>query len=121
MFITYLFMFILGAVMGSFYNVVAYRIIKKDYKGILIDRSSCPNCKTQLKMKDLVPLFSYIFLGGKCRYCGNKIPLVYFIFELITGTSFVIVYKLYTNNWQLALIFVSIVLIIGNIIYRKTK
>jgi len=106
--------------MGSFYNVVAYRINKKDYKGIMTDRSNCPNCKTKLKAKDLVPLLSYLFLKGKCRYCKKDIPFIYFIFELITGIGFVLVYVFF-SNWQIGLFLLSLFLTMLNIIYRKIK
>jgi prepilin signal peptidase PulO-like enzyme (type II secretory pathway) len=119
--IIYLLFFVFGIVMGSFYNVVAYRIIKNDYRGILTDRSACPNCNTRLKPKDLVPLLSYIYLKGKCRYCGSKISFIYFSFELLTGISFVLTYIYFSEQLIICLIFVSILLTIFNLLYRKIK
>ena len=59
--------FVFGAVIGSFLNVLIYRLpIGMDFKK---GNSICPNCEHQLNWKDLFPLFSWIFLGGKCRYC----------------------------------------------------
>ncbi len=78
-------LFLLGLVVGSFINALQYRIQEnKTMKG----RSFCPNCKHQLVWYDLVPLFSWIALRGKCRYCKEPISVQYPIVELITGISF---------------------------------
>ena len=77
--------FILGLVIGSFINALEYRLEKeKSIKG----RSFCPNCEHQLAWYDLVPVFSFIFLCGKCRYCQKKISLQYPIVELLGGLGF---------------------------------
>ena len=75
--------FIFGLVMGSFCNAWAWRIVngEKIQKG----RSHCPKCGHTLAAKDLVPLFSWIFLKGKCRYCGEPISKRYPLAELISG------------------------------------
>lgn len=57
----------LGLVLGSFYNVLGYRLPKKE--SIVFPSSHCPNCNHQLKFWDLIPVLSYIFLQGKCHYC----------------------------------------------------
>lgn len=82
-FIIYLIIFIYGASIGSFLNVLIYRIPL----GISISkgRSYCPNCKTKIKNYDLIPILSYIILKGKCRNCGNRISLRYPMVELFTG------------------------------------
>lgn len=82
--------FIYGIVVGSFLNVCIYRLPE----GLSIVRppSHCPKCNTKLKGVDLVPLFSFLFLGRKCRYCGAPISWRYFTVELITGLLFVAVY-----------------------------
>lgn len=82
--------FIFGIIMGSFYNVVIYRVPEK--KSIIKHRSSCGACGATLKSADLIPLFSYIFLKGKCRYCKQRISLQYPIVELITGLLFALLY-----------------------------
>src|SRR5579871_5240879 len=74
----------LGAVIGSFLNVVIYRMPR----GLSLGQptySFCPNCKTRLTVPDLVPLFSWLVLRGRCRHCGAKVAYRYFIVELITG------------------------------------
>jgi len=83
----YLISFIFGIIFGSFISVLVYRIKNKE-KWILLWRSKCPNCNHKLSSLDLVPIFSYIFLWWKCRYCWKKISIVYPILELITWILF---------------------------------
>ena len=85
-----LYFFILGLVMGSFLNVVVDRVSKG--QSILYPPSHCPHCRHRLAWYDLIPLISYIQLGGKCRYCKEKISLFYPLLELVTGIAFVIAY-----------------------------
>jgi len=80
--------FITGIYFGSFYTLATYRIPKKE--NITYKHSYCPNCNHELGAFDLVPIFSYLFLGGKCRYCKNPIGIRYFLFEALTGTVFVL-------------------------------
>ena len=87
-----IFTFLAGCCIGSFLNVLIYRIpIGMDFKH---GRSMCFSCKHQLKAIDLVPLFSWLFLRGKCRYCGAKISCQYPIVEALTGLSFTAIYWL---------------------------
>ena len=85
----YIIIFIIGILFGSFYTLAIYRIPKG--QDITHTNSYCPKCEHKLKFLDLIPLFSYIFLGGKCRYCKEKIRPRYFIIELISGIFFVVV------------------------------
>ena len=82
----YAMIFIIGTFFGSFFTLAVYRIPKKE--DILIKHSYCPNCNHKLGFFDLFPVFSYIFLGGKCRYCNNKIRPRYLILELLSGFTF---------------------------------
>lgn len=97
-FIIYLFIFIFGICIGSFLNVVIYRTPK----GISIakGRSYCPKCNNQLKNYDLVPIFSYLVLKGKCRFCSNKISIRYPIVELFTGIIFIICFMCFGFNLE---------------------
>lgn len=79
--------FIFGATIGSFLSVVVYRI-KKKKKGIFLSHSICPECKKKLKWRHLIPIFSWLFLRGKCAYCGKKVSSHYFTIELITALLF---------------------------------
>jgi leader peptidase (prepilin peptidase)/N-methyltransferase len=78
--------FIFGLIVGSFLNCVIYRLGEK--KSFLKGRSFCPNCGHVLSWKDLIPIFSFLILRGKCRYCGKKISLQYPLVELFTGILF---------------------------------
>ena len=82
--------FIIGTVFGSFFTLAVYRIpLKKD---ITHERSFCPTCNHKLGFWDMIPIFSYIFAQGKCRYCGEKIRIRYLILEVLSGTVFLIEY-----------------------------
>lgn len=94
MILIYIYIFIIGLSMGSFINVLIARLDKKG--GILTGRSECPNCHTQLSWLDLIPVVSYIFLMGKCRYCKIKISAVYPIIELTTA-SFILAYFVFNG------------------------
>lgn len=79
--------FILGLIVGSFCNVVILRL--KSEESFVRGRSHCPTCKHQLMWYDNVPLVSFLFLRGKCRYCQIKISWQYPFVELSTGLLFV--------------------------------
>ena len=85
--IFYIMIFILGTVFGSFFTLAIYRIPKK--QDITHTHSYCPNCNHKLGFLDLIPVFSYLFLGAKCRYCKEKIRPRYFIIEILSGLVFV--------------------------------
>lgn len=85
--------FIYGIVIGSFLNVCIYRIPKEE--SIAYPPSHCGNCNTRLRAKDLIPIISYILLGGKCRYCGQKVSIRYLLVELFTGILFLLLYFTY--------------------------
>ncbi len=87
--IFYIAIFIMGTVFGSFYTLAVYRIPRGE--DITHTHSYCPRCEHKLGFWDLIPIWSYIFLGGKCRYCKEKIRPRYFILELISGIFFLIV------------------------------
>lgn len=84
----YLVSFLLGLAIGSFLNCVIYRLEKEES---LMGRSYCPGCKHTLGWLDLIPLFSFLFLGGRCRYCGAKISVQYPLVEMLTGLVFVLI------------------------------
>lgn len=81
--------FVLGTIFGSFLNVVIFRVPKHESVN---KRSHCMSCGYQLRWYDLVPLFSWIFLGGKCRVCKNKISKQYPIIEGLNGLFYLGVY-----------------------------
>ena len=93
--------FLIGIIFGSFFNVCIFRI--PNNKSVSYPPSHCYNCNTRLKIIDLIPVLSWIFLRGKCRYCGSKISIRYPLIELLTGIIFLIVYK--TNGINIMLIY----------------
>lgn len=105
-------MFIFGTIMGSFYNVVGYRL--PNNMSLSKPGSHCPACNHPLGFFDLFPILSYVFMGGKCRYCKKKIPLFYPFFECLTGILFVICFLIFGLKPELlvALTFTSILLIV---------
>lgn len=94
--------FYIGAGIGSFLNVVIYRLPL----GISVNkprRSFCPSCKYQIPMWQNIPLLSWVLLRGKCANCGGKISVRYFLVELLTGVMFYLVFlkatAIYPNPW----------------------
>ena len=86
---TTIFIFILGSILGSFYNVVIYRLPKKI--SIAKGTSFCPTCHHRVNPIDLIPILSYLMLKGKCRHCHQPISPRYPLIESLTGLSFVLV------------------------------
>lgn len=107
-----IFVFLYGLVVGSFVNVCAYRIPKK--QSIISPASYCPHCKEPVKAYDNIPLVSYIWLRGKCRNCQKPISVRYPLVELTTGLLFLATY--YVIGLQLilipALVLISLLIVI---------
>lgn len=82
--------FVFGTVVGSFLNVCIWRLPREE--SLIEPGSHCPNCDTPLRAWDLVPLFSFLIQGRKCRYCKKPITWRYFLVELLTGIYFALVY-----------------------------
>ncbi|MFP4456706.1 MAG: prepilin peptidase [Clostridia bacterium] len=102
--------FIIGLIFGSFFNVLIYRLPKEE--NFISNRSYCPNCKTQLKFYDLIPIISYISLKGKCRYCNESISIRYPLIELLTGGLFAAAYLKFGLSSYLFLVLFMISLLI---------
>jgi leader peptidase (prepilin peptidase)/N-methyltransferase len=106
-FIGYIFIFLLGAIIGSFLNVVIHRIPNEE--SIIFPNSACPKCKTAIKPYDNIPIFGWLLLGGKCRSCKSPISFRYPAIEILNALLYLLLF------WQigfnpflfLALIFVS--------------
>ena len=111
--------FIFGSILGSFYHVIATRLTKGE--SIVSPKSHCEKCNHQLSWYELIPIISYLLLGGKCRSCKTKLPLSYLLMELCTGILFAVCYHVFGLTLELivALIFVSslIIIIISDIEY----
>lgn len=122
----YIVIVVLGLLIGSFLNVCIYRIPRDE--SISYPPSHCTNCTNRIKAYDLIPVLSYIFLRGKCRYCEEKISIKYPLIELFTGLIFVGLYYKYNITLDLVkyLILASYLIVIGLIdlnttdVYLKT-
>jgi prepilin signal peptidase PulO-like enzyme (type II secretory pathway) len=90
----FLLMLVLGAVIGSFLNVLILRLPAEQGIG---GRSHCFNCQHTLSAWELIPIFSYIFLKGCCSSCGQKISVRYICIELFTALAFIITYTLMSD------------------------
>jgi leader peptidase (prepilin peptidase)/N-methyltransferase len=109
------FVFILGTIFGSFYNVVIYRLPLNI--SIAKGTSFCPSCHHRVMPYDLIPIVSYILLKGQCRFCSSKISLRYPLIELSSGLMFVLAYLRYafTSATLIAALLGSLCLIIAMI------
>ncbi|NLM04611.1 MAG: prepilin peptidase, partial [Clostridiales bacterium] len=86
----YLIVFSIGLIIGSFLNVCIYRIPLE--QSIVLPSSHCFHCNTPLNTWDLIPVFSFIFLKGECRYCSTKISPRYLVVEILTGIIFLLLF-----------------------------
>lgn len=105
-------LFMLGTILGSFYNVVAYRITKGE--SILFPSSHCPKCNHKLRPLELIPVFSFLLQRGKCSKCKTKISWFYPLAEIVCGILFVLCFLSFGISKELiiALTFVSMIIII---------
>ena len=106
------FIFIIGAIFGSFYGVVGTRLPEE--RSIVKPGSHCEKCGHVLKWYENIPILSYIILGGLCKKCKEPIGSIYFLMELLSGALFALCYKVFgiTPNFFLAVIVASLVIII---------
>lgn len=82
--------FVLGSVIGSFLNVVIFRL--KSGKSIALGRSECSSCEKKLSAKDMIPIMSFLVLRGKCRYCDKKLSYQYVLVEIATALLFLAIF-----------------------------
>jgi len=99
---------VFGVILGSFVNVVAYRI--PIGKPIVNDRSQCRNCKSQIAWYDLIPVISFIILGAHCRKCHDKISWVYPLVEVSSGLIFLASYYYFQSSGLVSLFFTVFIL-----------
>ena len=104
--------FIIGLVLGSFYQVVGLRLPVGE--SFINSRSYCPKCKKKLKWYELIPLVSYIIQLGRCRKCKKRISITYPLFELLTGVCFALSYLVFglTKEIIIPLTLISMLIII---------
>jgi leader peptidase (prepilin peptidase)/N-methyltransferase len=94
--IWFVFIFAFGSCIGSFLNVVIYRMPRD--KSLVTPPSSCPSCGKQIRFYDNIPLLSWLLLGGRCRYCKAPISVRYFIIELLTAVVFLGLFIVYFHT-----------------------
>jgi len=94
-----IFIFLFGISVGSFLNVLIYRI--PENKSILNPPSSCPKCNNRLKWYHNIPILGWVMLGGKCAYCKEKISAQYPIVELINGIIWIAIFLKIGPVWYL--------------------
>lgn len=126
-------LFLFGMLFGSFASVLIWRI-KTGEGGIATGRSHCPKCQHTLGALDLFPVFSYLFLRGKCRFCQEKISPIYPLLELTTGLLFALSGYFFTDSsllfmgssielmklgFFLAIAFVTIVFVFYDILFME--
>lgn len=108
--------FIFGLLCGSLISVISSRKLS-DWRSIFFGRSCCPKCKHNLSWIELIPIFSFLMMRGKCRHCQDSISIKYPILEIITSLIFVILFMnygltpLFLANALLAIFFISIVVV----------
>lgn len=128
--ILYILLFCMGTVFGSFFTLAVSNEFNR--QDITHERSYCPNCNHKLSFLDMIPILSYIFLGGKCRYCKQKIRIRYLILEVFSGIVFVLfalsikfsMYNLSVNNMAyliFGLLYISTLFIIAGIDKEKIR
>jgi leader peptidase (prepilin peptidase)/N-methyltransferase len=110
-FIIALFVFIFGILIGSFLNVVIYRIPKGE--SIVFPASKCQSCQTPLKWYHNIPIFSWLFLKGKCGFCSDKISMQYPLIELATGIIAVSLFYKLGLVWYLPIVFAVFTLLLA--------
>lgn len=111
------FVFIFGAVVGSFLNVCVYRLPRK--KSIVSPPSSCPACEKPIRFYDNIPLVSYVILRGKCRDCGVRFSIRYFMVELLTAVIFTMIYRRWGLSYEtfIVMFFAAILIVVSFIDY----
>jgi len=88
----------LGMILGSFANVCIYRLPKNE--SVILPRSRCPSCNTQIIMWDNIPVFSYLLLKGKCRQCAAPITILYPIIEIVTAFFILFGFIKFSASWE---------------------
>ena len=96
----WLLIIILGAIAGSFINMASYRLSlrNKNIKELILAPSFCIKCKHKLGIKNLFPIFSFIFQKGKCSFCSVKIPIRYLLIEIFCVVSFALIFFFMGEN-----------------------
>lgn len=106
--LTGLWFFLLGCAMGSFYNVLVDRLPAGE--SVIRGRSACTACGTRLRWSDLIPVWSFLALKGRCRYCGQKLSARYLVSELLTGGLFLLSFLRFARHGGVPLLLTELTL-----------
>lgn len=109
--VLYIYAFVIGSCVASFINVVIWRVPQG--LSIAKGRSYCPSCHHQLHWFDLFPIFSYVFLRGKCRYCKASIPLRETLLEGLGGLIGMFCFHHYMFSWDTIVVFVIMMILVA--------
>lgn len=112
-------MFVIGTLFGSFFSLATYRLPR--HQDIVFKRSYCPNCNHNLEFFDLIPVLSYLFCRGKCRYCKKKISPRYIILEITNGVIFLGLYLVFGYTIKLmviCLLYAVVFVLVGSAIMK---
>lgn len=104
----YIFLFILGSIFASFLTLVIDRRIKGE--SIVFPRSHCEHCGHPLHACDLVPIFSFLFLKGRCNYCKKRLPYYYPLMEILGGFFLILTFNISLNLLEFIILSLSIYL-----------
>lgn len=126
----YTIIFIIGTLFGSFYTLAVWRLPRKE--DITHTHSYCPNCNHKLGFFELIPILSYIFLGGKCKSCNQKIRIRYLILEVLSGILFLVIAYLLNLNYSnfklinvisfvFVILYITVIILIAAIDKEKRK
>lgn len=114
------YIFFLGVIVGSFVNVVIYRLPLRE--SFARGRSRCPHCCKRLAWYDLIPIVSFLIIRGRCRHCRKKISPAYPLIELYSGFVFAVSYRLFGNlgsaDWMFIIFILELLLILAVIDLR---
>lgn len=103
--------FLLGLIIGSFLNVVIYRLPRR--LSLANPPSTCPQCRTRLRPVELIPVLSYLILQGRCSHCRSPIPWRYPLVELLTGMAFFLLWKGRPGAFIHEALFVSLLIMLA--------
>jgi len=119
--LTLIFIFTLGLCIGSFLNVLIYRLPRSLS---ILGRSFCPKCKKKISWRDNIPILSFIFLKGRCRFCQSPISIQYPLVELATGiltlfiVHYILIYDVWAGVYFLFIIYSLIVIFVSDLRYQ---
>ncbi len=98
------FIFLGGLIIGSFLNVCIFRLPRS--RSLVFPGSSCPDCNQPIKFYDNIPILSYLWLGGKCRFCGHRISARYPLVELLSGILALALFIRYDIAWSAPILYI---------------